>query len=165
MVKNPQARPGAVPPVPPTKRGRGKPPTPELSRTDRLIMRAHPDLVSVVGLRAAERGMTRSKFIEQLLIGFLAADPRNPKISAIGKIDFSAPEPLDQRKANPHRFAERWQRFVSANTSVFGTAPPVDWPEEPDRFWTNPNEPAQEDPHAAGDAQRAAKWAAGKNKK
>lgn len=120
----------------------GKLPDPEAAKSARLIMRMHPDLTEVLNLRAAERGMSRSKLIEQVLVGFLMADPRNPKMSPVGRIDRSQPTPLQMRESNPHRFAERWQRFVQAHQALFGMPPSTDWLDDLDAFW-DPHEPDQ----------------------
>jgi hypothetical protein len=170
MVKSSQPRPGAFPRGPrpdinadgsPRKRP-GKTAKPDLVKTGRLITRMHPDLMEVIDLRAAERGMTRSRMIEQVMIGFLASDPRNPKMTAIGKIDRTAPTPLEAREANPHRYAERWQRFTTACQAIFNAPPHPDWVDDEQSFWSpysGDDGPVPEDPHAAGDAERAEKWA------
>lgn len=99
--------------------------------------------MEVIDLRAAERGLSRSAFVELVMVGFLSSDPRNPKISAIGRIDRTQPTPLQQRKASPHKFAERWQRFTMAHQALFGTPPSTDWLDDLDAFWdpSDPNEP------------------------
>jgi hypothetical protein len=147
----------------------GKTPRPDDNKTGRLMMRLHPDVNEILDLRAEEKGLTRSKYVEQLLVGFLGSDPRNPRMNAIGKIDRSGQTPLAQRDASPHRFAERWQRFVGGYSGIFGAPPPVDWSEDGDRFWSpngaeNRNSPAGDDPETATDT-RADTWAAGVAKK
>jgi hypothetical protein len=114
----------------------GKTPRPDDNKTDRLIMRLHPDMTALLDFRAEEKGLTRSKYVEQLLVGFLASDPRNPRLNAIGKIERSGPSPLMLRADQPHKFAERWQRFVSGYAGIFGAPPPVDWTDEERRFWS-----------------------------
>lgn len=116
---------------------------PELVRSARMIMRMHPDLVDILDLRAAEKSMSRSKLIESVLLGYLQSDPRNPKLTTIGKIDDRAPTPLATREANPHRYAERWARFVTGHTVLFGAPPPTDWADEEERFWS----PVSDDPN------------------
>ena len=131
---------------------------PDMRRTNRLIMRVHPDLMDLFDLRAEERGMTRSKLVESILVGFLKADPRNPKISPIGQIDMTAPTPEEVRDDNPHRFAERWQRFIAACTAVLGSPPPVDWFDETERYWRDRPDPREpiEDPQDEEDRARVA---------
>jgi hypothetical protein len=126
-------------------------------RSARMIMRQHPDLVEVLDLRAREMRMSRSKYIETVMMLYLATDPRNPKISNVGKIDRSLPSPLAQRDADPHRFAERWQRFVAAHIALFGNAPPSDWRDESEAFWspTDQSPPTEDDGEAAPRSIRA----------
>jgi hypothetical protein len=125
----------------------GKVARPDDVKTDRLIMRLHPDVNALLDFRAAEKGITRSKYVEQLLVGFLGSDPRNPRLNAIGKIDRHGPSPLMIRADTPHKFAERWQRFVSGYSGIFGAPPPIDWNEGEERFWS----PTLEDEGAPGE--------------
>lgn len=166
MVNEPKNPRGPMAPV--NKNGSprakpGKPARPDDNKTDRLIMRLHPDVTAMLDFRAEEKGLTRSKYVEQLLVGFLGSDPRNPKMNAIGKVDRTAPSPLAQREASPHRYAERWQRFTSGYSGIFGAPPPVDWSDDGDRFWSpaveNDNRTPGDDPETAQDT-RADKWAA-----
>jgi hypothetical protein len=132
----------------------GKTPRPDDNKTDRLVMRLHPDVTAVLDFRAAEKGITRSKFVEQLLVGFLGSDPRNPKMNAIGKIERTGASPLMLRADHPHKFAERWQRFVSGYSGIFGAPPPVDWNEGEERFWSpvlDEKAPLPEDQWPPGD--------------
>jgi hypothetical protein len=176
MVKTAQPRPGAFPA--PKKRDRtiqvptppgGKPwrpgrtARPEQTKSARLMMRMHPDLSEVLDLRAEEKGFSRAKLIEHILVGYLNSDPRNPRMSLIGKIDRDAPLPDVQRESNPHKFAERWQRFVTAHQALFGTAPPIDYADDIDRYWSplTGDRTVEQDPEAAADT-RATDWAAKK---
>ena len=139
MVNQPKTTRGPMPPVNRDGSPRAKPgkvARPDDNKTDRLIMRLHPDVTALLDFRAEEKGLTRSKYVEQLLVGFLGSDPRNPRMNAIGKIDRAAAPPLAQREASPHRFAERWQRFVSGHSGIFGAPPPLDWSDDGDRFWS-----------------------------
>jgi hypothetical protein len=49
-------------------------------------MRVHLDLLELVDIRARERGESRSRFIERLLVAFLQSDLRNPKNRSLGLI-------------------------------------------------------------------------------
>jgi hypothetical protein len=131
---------------------------PDTARSDRLFMRIHPDMMELFDLRAEEKGMTRSKYVESILVGFMKSDPRNPKISAVGHIDRTAPLPEAMREENPHRFAERWQRFNTACTAVLGSPPPTDWYDETERYWrpTPVDQGVTETPEDAEDRERVA---------
>src|ERR1700688_139101 len=82
------------------KRKRGPDPRPEEVRTERLTLRVHPDLMEILTARARERGVSRSQYIEKLLIGWTNADPRNVKVDSIGKIISDAADPATMRMQN-----------------------------------------------------------------
>lgn len=110
-------------------------------RADRLVLRVHPDLQSVLTLRARETGVSRSTYCERVILGWANADPRNPKLDSIGKFDPKAPAPADALKANNLRFAERWHRFVQLSESLLGVPPKKEWFEQPpEEFWPEPDE-------------------------
>lgn len=104
-------------------------------RSTRLTLRAHDDLMKLLTLRADEAGISRSHYIERLLIRFLMADPRNPKLDAMGRIVPGQTTPYDLRTKDPLRTAERWQRFSTAHENLLGMAPPRDWFEDADTYW------------------------------
>jgi hypothetical protein len=107
------------------KQGRGQPPRGDAARTDRLIMRVHPDLLPLLDEKAREKGQSRSQFVEQLLIGWLRIDPRTPRITAFGQLDLT-PAPADGKK-NPYAFLSRWEKFCTASRLVLGFDPPDEW--------------------------------------
>jgi hypothetical protein len=109
------------------RRKPGKKPSPGDVRTDRLVLRTHPDLMDVLTIRAREKGLTRSAYVEQLLVGWVRLDPRNRRIDMIGKYVQDAPDPEDVKKRSPLSFAERWQKFSSASQLLLGAPPPSDW--------------------------------------
>ncbi|MEH2499572.1 hypothetical protein V1294_006051 [Bradyrhizobium sp. AZCC 1678] len=104
---------------------RAKAPVVDEIREGRLMMRVHADLVHMLDIRAKERGESRSRYIEKLLVAFLRADPRNPKIDAVGRIDAEAPAPL--KAPDPLRFGERWARWVDINDKLLGFRVPDEW--------------------------------------
>lgn len=115
--------------------GRKAPPSEDL-RGDRLVMRVHPHLQEILKVRAREKGMSRSAYVESIVIGWAAADPRNPKIDSIGKFDPRAPSPAELQLKTPLRFAERWARFVQISELILGVPPPRAWFEaDPDEYW------------------------------
>src|SRR3984893_4480053 len=97
------------------------------TRTERLVLRVHPDLVEVLTERAREKGITRSAYVEQLLVGWVRLDPRNRRLDAIGKFVPDAPDPDDVKRRSPLSFAERWQKFSTASQLLLGAPPPSDW--------------------------------------
>jgi hypothetical protein len=108
------------------------------NRSTRITLRAHDDLMRLLTLRADEAGVSRSHYIERLLIRWLTADPRNPKLDAMGRIS-PGPTPYDLRAKDPLKTADRWQRFSTAHELLFGMAPPRDWFEESDSYWPAPH--------------------------
>ena len=70
------------------------------NRSTRITLRAHDDLMKLLTLRAGEAGVSRSHYIERLLIRFLMADPRNPKLDSSGRI-VPGPTPYDLRSKDP----------------------------------------------------------------
>lgn len=105
-------------------------------RHNRLTLRAHDDLMKLLSLRALEAGLSRSAYIERLLINWLRADPRNPRIDNMGKMSPSAgPTPFEARSTEPLRIAERWNRFSQAHELIFGQNAPRDWFEDADSYW------------------------------
>ena len=77
------------------KRKPGKPPRPGEVRTEKLVMRVHPDLMELLTESAREKGVTRSAYVEQLLVGWVRLDPRNCRVDMIGKY---APDAPDQKR-------------------------------------------------------------------
>lgn len=108
----------------------GKKPKPDDVKTDRLVLRVHPDLMSILTERARERGVNRSQYVEKLLIGWARLDPRNPRVDMIGKFDPTAPVPAEVRLRSPLAFADRWQKFASASQLLLGAEPPKEWFED-----------------------------------
>lgn len=54
------------------------------ARTLRLAQRAHPDLMSVLDQRSREYGLTKSQFIERILVDYLNAH-EHAQLDAIGR--------------------------------------------------------------------------------
>lgn len=124
--KTRKLRPGALP------RGPGRPPSGEDGRDHRLMMRVNSSLVDLIDIRARERGESRSRFIEKLLIGFLRADPRNPKLDASGRILTDGP--AISRAHEAVRFGAAWVKFAAVNDALFGLKIPDEWMEEAPGF-------------------------------
>jgi hypothetical protein len=104
-------------------------------RTERLAMRVHPDLIHIVDQRAREQNLTRSAYIERLLVGYIQADPRNPKIDSRGKLVENAASPLEMMNKDSIRFGEKWSRFNQAHAILMGTEAPKKWIEEYKDYW------------------------------
>lgn len=109
-------------------------------RSERLTMRMHPDLMHILDERAKERNVSRSAYIEQLLIGWVQADPRNPKVDGRGKLVENAPSPIEQMNNNSFAYAAKWAKFNTAYAILLGTDAPKKWVEEPQDYWMGDDE-------------------------
>lgn len=117
---------------------------PDDARSGRLILRAHPDLLQILTVRARVAGISRSRYVERLLIAWLNADPRNPRLDAVGKIlggfgqaRFEALSELGK--------AERWARYNSAHSAIFGhTLPESDF-EDKSQWWAEAKKLIEDD--------------------
>lgn len=119
-----------------SKRPVGQPPKGDAARSDRLIMRIHPDVLPLLDQKAVEQGLTRSQFVEKLLVGWLRLDPRTPRIDAVGRLEVSPapsrpgapvrsgslPRPAEP-SLSPHIFLSRWEKFCTAARLVMGWDP------------------------------------------
>lgn len=127
-----------TPPKPGLPRRYGPVPHPDKARGDRLTLRMHPDIMEILAVRAAERGVSRSHLVEQILVGFMRADPRNPKLDPVGRIIPDSEPPLALRERSPVQLAERWQRFSTAHSLLMGAPPPADWLDDEAGYWDAP---------------------------
>jgi hypothetical protein len=123
MVKKP-SKPPARTPLPRNRPG-PKPAAPEDARDFRLMMRLHPDLIDMLDIRANERGETRTRLVEKILVGFLRSDPRNPRMDAAGRIQADAGAPL--RATDPIKFGSAWARWQSLNEVLLNFRVPDEW--------------------------------------
>lgn len=90
----------------------GRPPTdPATHRSGRLVLRVHPDLMATLALRADELRMTRSRFVEDILIGVLGLDPRNPRFDKFGRIDPQAATMAQRQLNNPIAYLNQIAAF------------------------------------------------------
>jgi hypothetical protein len=130
MVKNSIMR--RPDPLPRTKRDRRAPTRAKGGgdevREARLVMRVHQDLIDMLDIRSRERGESRSRFIERLMVAFLAADPRNPKLDPWGRILTDGP-PVS-KAGDPVRFGAAWSRWTALNENLLGTRIPDSWLDE-----------------------------------
>ncbi|MCS3727364.1 hypothetical protein [Bradyrhizobium betae] len=110
------------------------------AREERIALRAHADLIEILDRRAEEKGQTRSAYIESLLIAWVKADPRNPRIDNRGKLVPDAPTPAELQRANPQRYTDRWVQFNRAFNALFGTDVPREWREEWQEHWQTESE-------------------------
>ena len=109
-------------------------------RSERLTMRVHRDLMYILDQRAKEANMSRSAYIERILVGWVQADPRNPKVDSRGKLVENAPSPNELRLKKSFAYAEKWTKFNAAYAILIGTNAPTAWVETPEDFWMGDEE-------------------------
>ena len=161
MAKDSKTKPTKVPGGPLPRRY-GPVAKPEERRGDRLTLRMHPDIMELLARRAAERGVSRSHLVEQILVGFMKADPRNPRLDPVGRILHDAESPLTLRERSPVQLADRWQRYSTAHNIIIGSPPPSDWLDDLDGYWLSPDERApveQTEDERKSERAEAGRWA------
>lgn len=123
-------KPGQMPPRP-------APGSVELAqaKANRLTLRMHPDIMEILSWRAAERGVSRSHLVEQILVGFMRSDPRNPRMDPVGRIIPDAETPLALRERSPVQLADKWRKFATAHEIVMGVPPSADWLDDTRSYW------------------------------
>jgi hypothetical protein len=97
--------------------GRKKMP-PEEVRSDRLVLRAHPDLMDALSLRAKGYGVSRSQLIERILITYLnMQDDQKPALDMSGRYLTDEGQARWMKQTVGERL---WSRFGSKNKAVIG---------------------------------------------
>jgi hypothetical protein len=102
-------------------RGR-RPGDPAAKRAYRYVMRMHPDLANALNQLADEAGLSRSLFVERVLISFVNQDPRID-LDHIGRKkrgDTLAPTPPGSLAS----FGQRWSRWQALRHDVIGEEHP-----------------------------------------
>jgi hypothetical protein len=154
MVKDLKPKPTSLPrPVP-------KKDEPADGKGNRLTLRMHPDIMELLSARAYEQGVSRSHLVEQILVGFMRLDPRNPKMDAVGRIIDGAETPLALYE-KPRELAARWQKFTDAHTLVIGTPPRSDLMDDRSGYWDAPSHAAREpeDQDSLDERAQRGRWA------
>ena len=108
----------------------GPVPNPDRLKSERIVLRVHPDLLNVITAGAGERGVTRSQYVEKLLIGWANMDPRRRRLDLSGKVSESAMHPHDTLEQKPLEFNDRWKKFCEVSVLLTGFEPPKQWFED-----------------------------------
>lgn len=127
----------------------GRQARPDDVRSARLILRAHPDLMKILTVRARAAGVSRSRYVERLLIAWLMADPRNPRIDAVGKILGGFGQARYEAMSTLGK-AERWARYSAAHAALFGVPLPEAEFEDPSLWWNEAKKLVEGDDADAG---------------
>ncbi|MGY4509142.1 hypothetical protein [Bradyrhizobium sp. USDA 3650] len=106
------------------KRARGRPfGDPDARRSYRFVMRMNPDLADVLDLLADESGLSRSLFVERVLISFVNQDPRI-QLNHIGrKVDTMPTGPAPP--GSLASFGAQWRRWHAMKHDVLGEDAPT----------------------------------------
>jgi hypothetical protein len=109
----------------PRRAGR-QPQDPRTIRSERLVLRVHPDLMATLDQLARESSISRSQLVERTLISFCNIDPRN-NLDMTGrrtKPGTNQPDLL----ATPGDFKRRWKGFAALRAAALAQ-PEDDFPD------------------------------------
>jgi hypothetical protein len=92
--------------------GRGRPSRdPDSLRTERLVVRIHPDLMRWLTKIATENGITRSLLVERTLVSFINLSQGTPVLDHMGR-EFQDEPPQDSPLGTPQSFSSVWRRAI-----------------------------------------------------
>jgi hypothetical protein len=103
-------------PAPGKKTAGRRPGNPEDVRTERLVVRMHPDMFESLTDRAKVYGVSRSQYVERILIGYLNAQEGQRTLDLTGR--FVRDEAT--RKAMMTSPADTWAAFGKRNLALLG---------------------------------------------
>jgi hypothetical protein len=103
------------PPKPKKTAGR-RPGPPEDVRTERLVVRMHPDLVSSLTERAKVYGVSRSSMVERILIGYLNMQQGQHPLDLTGRF-LKSQAAIEAMKTAP---GDEWKLFGKRNLRLLG---------------------------------------------
>ncbi|WP_284424124.1 hypothetical protein [Bradyrhizobium sp. SSBR45G] len=105
----------------------------------------HPHLVYILDARAKEANLSRSAYLERVIIGWVQADPRNPRIDSRGMFIPGAQSPRRYQETQASAFGAKFKTFSDAHEVILGTPAPQRWIEEPDRYMPAEYEPPEDE--------------------
>jgi hypothetical protein len=92
--------------------GRGRPSRdPDSLRTERLVVRIHPDLMRWLSQISSENGITRSLLVERTLVSFVNLSQQREVLDHMGR-EFQGEPPADSPLGTPESFSSVWRRAV-----------------------------------------------------
>src|ERR1700681_4607533 len=98
-------------PSPAKKTAGRRPGPPEDVRTERLVVRMHPDLVESLTERAKVYGVSRSQYVERILIGYLNMQEGQKPLDGIGRY-LKSPAAIEAMKTGP---GDEWKLYGKRN--------------------------------------------------
>jgi hypothetical protein len=84
---------------------------PETLRTDRLVIRIHPDLMSHLSELAKKNGLTRSMLVERALVSFVNLSTGQAILDSMGR-ELKGPPAAGDPLGTPASFDQVWRRAV-----------------------------------------------------
>lgn len=94
----------------------GRPPRdPDTLRTERLVLRIHPDLMRCLTALANDSGLTRSMLVERALVSFVNLSAGNPIIDSMGRL-LHAGERQGHALGTTESFEQIWRGVAAAPT-------------------------------------------------
>jgi hypothetical protein len=103
-------------PKPRGREGGRKPGNPADVRSERLVLRAHPDLVDALTERGKVYGVSRSQFIERILITYLNLQDGQRPLDLTGRyVKTAAAAKMMQQKPG-----DAWKAFGARNQRMLG---------------------------------------------
>jgi hypothetical protein len=109
------------------RRGR-QPQDPRTIRSERLVLRVHPDLMATLDQLARESIVSRSQLVERTLISFCNMDPRIHLDLTGRRTEPGTNQP--NLLATPADFQRRWKGFAALRAAALGQ-PEDEFPDYP----------------------------------
>lgn len=92
------------------KRGGRPPRDPDTLRTERLVLRIHPDLMACLTGLAQDSGITRSMLVERAMVTFVNLSAGQPILDSMGR-RLRGQEEAGHVLGSPESFTQIWQRI------------------------------------------------------
>jgi len=99
---------------------------PDTLRTERLVLRIHPDLMAELTDIARRNGLTRSMLVERTLISMVNLEGGEPyKLDFAGRhLNYDQPPPGRSPLGTPDSFARIWSRMIGGAPAPRNPQPP-----------------------------------------
>lgn len=96
---------------------------PDTLRTERLVVRIHPDLMECLTALAKENGLTRSMLVERSMVSFVNLSAGEPILDTMGR-RLSGPESSGDMLGTPSSFSRVWSRVLGGAPAQSNPQPP-----------------------------------------
>lgn len=114
---------------------------PETLRTERLVLRIHPDLMTAMTDLAKANGITRSMLVERAMISFVNMSSPSSQLDFMGR-QMKGTETGSAPLGTPQSFNQIWKRAVGGSyvAPKGGVKYPSDWEPSPGDISGNPED-------------------------